>query len=116
MRKRCPVAEAETLFLDRSDDLVDVRSPFNHTAFGAGKQPVLQLVVMMAAGSIILPLLAFSVIPNYLPRICVASVMTLVLLRVFETDQLRWMMRPTELKACSLVYFGVMVVAAFLVT
>ncbi|KAL9110392.1 MAG: hypothetical protein Q9227_005123 [Pyrenula ochraceoflavens] len=116
MGKHRPIVEDEMRFLNHRDDLVHLgQKQTDHLEPISNDQSVLEIMVMTAAASIMLPLLAFSVIPTYFPRFCVAGFMALTLRWLFGMDRLRWLMRPAELRTCSLVYFGVMVMAAFVI-
>lgn len=139
-----PIAEAETRFLDPADDLVSVYSnhvPPSSEAFsssqtevssypssishasksapGTGEEvevdkPVLPAVAAALAVAILIPILTFSVIPNFIGRITVTALVACgVLGAVVQggvVDQARLL--GSEGLMCVGIYGGVMVVVA----
>ncbi|KAL9624496.1 MAG: hypothetical protein Q9160_001160 [Pyrenula sp. 1 TL-2023] len=102
----------ETKFLDHTEDLVAVGRPRSHHS---RQQSAIQMVVMTVAGSIMIPLLAFSVIPSYLPRIFVVVFTGLGLTRISYLEKAQELIQPEQFRTCLSVYLGVMLVAALTV-
>lgn len=108
-----PIAIEEAKFLDHLEDLITTSCSGEVRARDPNHKSTVQSVVMVVAGSIMVPLLAFSVIPSYLPRLFVVAFTVSVLAGLYRTEEAKEIFRPEELRPCSLVYLGIMLIAAF---
>lgn len=68
MKEKTPVAAAETRFLDHNDDLVSLLP-----RPGSSTTPVYSAIVI-ASASILMPLLAFSMISEFTGRLIVVTI------------------------------------------
>jgi hypothetical protein len=138
-----PIAEAETHFLDPTDDLVSVCSEtvrpyvpsFNpetqtsassSVAFEHGEQneltrrrsedhdsPGLSGLALAIAVAVLVPILTFSVIPNFIGRITVAGLVAGgVVFTLIQSRAVRGSILGREGLICGGIYGGVMIVLA----
>lgn len=81
MERRAPIDYAETRFLERKNDLLAVsRKPSVSTTRGQYQTPVVWLSL-----GLVLPLLAFAIVPSLLGRIVVIVLITAAELRLVMT-------------------------------
>lgn len=107
-----PIDLQEAKFLDQTEDLVAVGRPRSRQL---RQQSAIQMVVITVAGSIMIPLLAFSVIPSYLPRIFIVVFTGLGLTRLSHLGKAQEVIQAEQFRTCLSVYLGVMLVAALTV-
>lgn len=116
MAEAHPITPQEATFLHHEEDLVTTGQSRHALQFHRPDQKsTLQVVIMTVAGSIMLPLLAFSVIPSYLPRLFVVVFTGLVLAGIYQMGEGHKVFRPEEIRSCSVVYLAIMLISAFTV-
>lgn len=111
MKEKAPVAAAETRFLDHNDDLVALLS-----RPGSSTTPVYSAIVI-ASASILMPLLAFSMISEFTGRLIVVTIVggaAAAIASNYSTGAER-LVDSRDGWRCATVYFGFMTIAAMFI-
>ncbi|KAH3919902.1 hypothetical protein HBI56_032450 [Parastagonospora nodorum] len=113
IEKRTPVDNAETRFLDRKNDLLAIsRRPSVGPMHGGQQQPPIVWLPLV----LVLPILAFAIVPSLLGRLVVITLIGAAGLRqVTSTPELMSYMTIQEWSIAAAVYFGAMALLAGLV-
>ncbi|KAH8819407.1 hypothetical protein F5884DRAFT_659587 [Xylogone sp. PMI_703] len=139
LRSEHPIAEVETRFLDPTDDLVSVssekltskRNRDSHTAStfttrafntptstfssiaSVPADGTLSIFAAAIAGSVLIPILTFPVIPNVLGRLTVAILVSSgIISALYQAGMVDRGCLTIDVMSCGAVYTGVMVIIA----
>ncbi|KAF2687807.1 hypothetical protein K458DRAFT_170556 [Lentithecium fluviatile CBS 122367] len=113
IEKRTPIDYAETRFLEHGTDLLAVSQ---RRSASIGGVPAHQSAAIFLPLILVLPLMAFAIVPGLLGRLFVLVAIGGGIVKVImSTQELMELMTPREWTGCFSVYFGFMAVLAALV-
>ncbi|KAL5441497.1 hypothetical protein PMIN05_004431 [Paraphaeosphaeria minitans] len=113
MEKRTPIEHAETRFLEHKKDLLRVSEGVSASTVGgvtARQSAAIWLPLVL-----VLPLMAFAIVPGLLGRLVVLSLTGVAVMKILaSTKELMDMMTAREWTCCFSVYYGFMALLAAL--
>ncbi|KAF1984381.1 hypothetical protein K402DRAFT_142802 [Aulographum hederae CBS 113979] len=116
MQEHAPIDPNEAKFLGHAEDLISARRPdMNEELRGHNAAPMRQpAAVTLPAMILLLPLVAFSIIPGLFARLCFLGLLGLGGYAVFSSTEIANVMSVADWKNCAAVYFTLMAFVAVL--
>jgi len=111
--KHLAISPLETKFLDHDDDLVSIAKP---SLLLNADSSTAHFLITIVATAIVLPLLAFSAIPQFFGRIVVLGIVGAVVTLFLGSSKVAGLLTAEEIWKCGAIYFLIMTLAAVVVS